>query len=301
MKNKYSPLFEEAGEGSPGGSAPVESTGSLSPTQTTSLSESGTGSGPPADFHSALSVSDEIRQWDGFKNVKNSSDAVTQLYNAQRMIGVEKIAKPQEGWTDDQWNQHYTDLGRPAESKAYIFPELSEDNSGLFNSEAVDGFKDVFHKLGLDQKQAEGIMQAYYDSSIGGHETALAERTEKSNLAMQEIVSEFGDQYEGKMHLAQKAVQEVGLTDTLRELGVDTDPRMIRAFVKIGETMLESTPVDGVPSFNVGGVAQAQHSIEQFKGNQEKLLALHNNQNPGHEAAKSEWTRLHEEAYPVGS
>jgi len=302
MKNKYSPLYEEMGEGSLGGSAPVEPAGSLSTTPTASLSGTdGSSNTPPPDFHSALNVSDEVRGWDGYGNVKDASDAVTQLYNAQKMIGVEKMAKPQEGWTDEQWNQHHIDLGRPVESKGYEFSEISEEHADLFDSEVMDGFKDIFHEAGLSSKQANNIMDAYKESHIemvGAQQEAM----EAQNLAsMNELVSEYGDKFEGNMHLAQKAVQEVGLSDTLKELGVDTDPRLIRAFVQIGSNMLESSPVDGVASFNVNNAAQAQHTISQFSGNADKMAALHDNRHPAHDAVKNEWKTLHETAYPIGS
>ena len=92
------------GEGSP---APSATTGSLT-AEPTAPAATQTGS-----WRDSLNLGDDVKGWTGLENIKDPSDAITQLFHAQKFIGAEKMARPSDQWTEDQWSEHYNSLGRP--------------------------------------------------------------------------------------------------------------------------------------------------------------------------------------------
>ena len=299
MKKRYSPYYEEAGEGAEGAPSSLGA-GSLNPTDGGNLAGAPAPT-PTVGWKESLSVSDDVRGWRGLENVKDPSDAVTQLYNANKLIGVDMMAQPQEGWTEDQWGEHYTSLGRPAESKDYAYPELSDEQSANFEMSELEVMKEPFHKAGLTQAQVSTVMEGYLNAAFDSDDVS-AEASQAEHLAnTAEMVAKYGDLYEGKLNIAQQAAKQYGMAQLLTDHGLDGNPAFIEAFIKIGEATMESSPRDGVASFNVSSVATAQHAITAFQSNSDKIAALHSSANPGHEAAKAEWLQLHEVAFPAGS
>ena len=87
-------------------------------------------------------------------------EALAKSYvNATRMIGQDKVAVPNNNSTEDQWNEVYDKLGRPESPDKYQL-DAKSDVVPLDES-AVKSFAENAHKLGLNNKQAQGILEFY--------------------------------------------------------------------------------------------------------------------------------------------
>ena len=87
-------------------------------------------------------------------------DALAKSYiNAVSMIGSDKIPVPTNNSTEEQWNEIYTKLGRPESPDKYKL-EIKSDAVPIEES-AVKSFAENAHKLGLNNKQAQGILEFY--------------------------------------------------------------------------------------------------------------------------------------------
>ena len=87
-------------------------------------------------------------------------EALAKSYiNATRMIGQDKVAVPNNNSTDDQWNEVYNKLGRPESPDKYKL-EVKSDVVPLDDG-AIKSFAENAHKLGLNNKQAQGILEFY--------------------------------------------------------------------------------------------------------------------------------------------
>ncbi len=75
--------------------------------------------------------------------------------NAEKMIGADKIIKPNQNYTDDDWSNFYTAAGRPDEPGNYTLNYETE------NPDALNAYKAQVHSLGLNDKQAQGILDYY--------------------------------------------------------------------------------------------------------------------------------------------
>lgn len=87
-------------------------------------------------------------------------DALAKSYiNAVSMIGSDKIPVPTNNSTEDQWNEIYSKLGRPESPDKYKLDIKSE--AVPIDENAVKQFAENAHKLGLNNKQAQGILEFY--------------------------------------------------------------------------------------------------------------------------------------------
>ena len=87
-------------------------------------------------------------------------DALAKSYiNATKMIGQDKVAIPNNNSTDDQWNEVYAKLGRPESADKYALDVKSEIVN--LDEGAIKSFTENAHQLGLNNKQAQGILEFY--------------------------------------------------------------------------------------------------------------------------------------------
>jgi len=183
-----------------------------------------------------------------FRNDPNISkftelDALAKSYiNATRMIGQDKVAVPNENSTDDQWNEVYAKLGRPETADKYKL-EAKSDIVPI-DEGAIKTFAETSHKLGLNNKQAQGILE-YYKSMMEGtaqqsridYETSHAE-------AQQQLRQEWGKSYDENVKKA-AAVAKANLGTDILEVQLKDgsvlgdNPTLIKGFLKIANMMSE--------------------------------------------------------------
>ena len=116
-------------------------------------------------------------------------DALAKSYiNAVSMIGQDKVPVPNQNSTEDQWNEVYSKLGRPESPDKYKL-EVNSDVVPLDES-AVKSFAENAHKLGLNNKQAQGILEYYKNSMEGSAQQAQIDTETYQAQAEQELRKE---------------------------------------------------------------------------------------------------------------
>ena len=187
-----------------------------------------------------------------FRNDPNISkfteiDALAKSYiNATRMIGQDKVAVPNENSTDDQWNEVYAKLGRPESADKYKLDVKSE--AVPIEDGAIKQFAETSHKLGLNNKQAQGILE-YYKSMMEGSAQQFKVDTETAQAqAEQQLRQEWGKTFEENVKKAgsvAKANLGVDVLDMQLKDGtrLGDHPDIIKGFAKIADMMSEDTIV----------------------------------------------------------
>ena len=187
-----------------------------------------------------------------FRNDPNISkftelDALAKSYiNATRMIGQDKVAVPNENSTDDQWNEVYTKLGRPETADKYKL-EVKSDVVPI-DEGAIKTFAETSHKLGLNNKQAQGILEFYKNSMEGtAQQSKIDTETAQAN-AEQQLRQEWGKTCEENVKKAgsvAKANLGVEVLDMQLKDGtrLGDHPDVIKGFAKIADMMSEDTIV----------------------------------------------------------
>ena len=122
-------------------------------------------------------------------------EALAKSYvNATRMIGQDKVAVPNNNSTEDQWNEVYDKLGRPESADKYQL-DVKSDIVPL-DEGAIKQFAENAHQLGLNNKQAQGILEFYKNSmESSAQQSKIDNETAQAN-AEQELRKEWGSNYE---------------------------------------------------------------------------------------------------------
>ena len=182
----------------------------------------------------------------------NVGDLAKGYMNAFNLVSRDKIPMPQ---TADEWQEVYNRLGRPNEAAEYnigVRDELPEEFKEIM-SKNMDWFRMTAHELGLNSDQASQLYTKYtdyiYDEAQKQNDLIESEMHEAESA----LRNEYGEAFDGKMLLANRAITEVGGEDLIslfERTGMGRNPTVVKAFIKIGEMISEETGLDvsGQPS-----------------------------------------------------
>ena len=183
-----------------------------------------------------------------FRNDPNISkfteiDALAKSYiNATRMIGQDKVAVPNENSTDDQWNEVYGKLGRPESADKYKLEVQSE--TAPLDESAIKQFAENAHQLGLNNKQAQGILEFYKNSMEGSVQQARVETETAQANAEQELRKEWGRSYDENIKKA-GAIAKANMSEDILNMElkdgtrIGDHPSVIKGFASIANLMSE--------------------------------------------------------------
>jgi len=170
-------------------------------------------------------------------------DALAKSYiNATKMIGQDKVVIPNNNSTEDQWNEVYEKLGRPESADKYSLDVKSEVVN--FDDTAIKSFAEQSHKLGLNNKQAQGILEFYKNNMEGTAQQSKIDTETAQSQAEQELRQEWGRDFEGKVKqagaLAKANINPEVLDMTLSNgTRLGDHPEIIKGFAKIAGMMSE--------------------------------------------------------------
>lgn len=225
--------------------------------------------------------------------------------NAQTLIGKRGLQVPGEGSSESEWNDFYNAIGRPSDASGYqvnmpdnLPKELVADQAEL------DGFKGIAHKLGLTQKQVEGLVQ--FD--IERQTQAYQQMNNKVSSTQSELDAEFeqlaqktfGSNRDAVLDNAGKLISKFApkeFADDIRSL--DNKSLTILASVLDGVTReyINEDDTRGGGS-NISG-QQAQDLLAEAHEIM-KSEAFRNPFDVGHDAAHRKVRENYQRAYPDG-
>jgi hypothetical protein len=210
-------------------------------------------------------------------------DALAKSYiNAVSMIGTDKIPLPGKTATDEQWNEVYNKLGRPESPDKYKL-ELKTDAAPV-DENVIKGFADNAHKLGLNNKQAQGILE-YYKQTLeaSAKDMSVAMETAQANAA-NELRKEWGKSYDENIQKASSIAQTYLGNDVLNTQLRDgtrlgDNPKIVKAFANIAGLLSEDKIV-GTGNDNIAKARDISAEIKEITNN--KQGAYWNRNHPDH-------------------
>ena len=141
---------------------------------------------PPQDWR--MGITDEsLRNQQVFSTIKadNENGALNelakQLYNAQKMIGADKVLRPQASWTPEQVSQWRKDVLHTPDSADKYEVDLSSYKD-VANDTLTKQMKDIAFKSGMSPDQATNFMKEYFSlvqTSKAAQKAAEAEDLKK--------------------------------------------------------------------------------------------------------------------------
>jgi hypothetical protein len=247
------------------------------------------------------SIPEDLRTEPAFNDINNVQDLARSYYNAQRMVGADKIAVPGPNADSTDWSAVYNKLGRPETAADYEF-KGGEDPGSISTSDQLTQFKEKAYEEGLSKKQAENIFDWYNKASVDAHSSIEKSLTERKTFAEEQLHKEYGNAYDERVTLAQRVVQEYGGDDGLQLLedtGLGNDPRVVKMFAKIGMDLSEDSLSvgDGQSSFTMTP-DEAKREIATLQRDNQFMLSYGNSASPTHDEAVVRMAKLFEYAHP---
>ena len=239
---------------------PVETT-STETTQPTAIKSTVSNGDTPASWKN--SISEEFRNDPNIEKF-TEIDALAKSYiNATRMIGQDKVAVPNKNSTEDQWNEVYSKLGRPESADKYALNIESEVVT--MDEGAIKSFAEQSHKLGLNNKQAQGILEFYKNNMESSAKQATIDTETAQAQAETELRAEWGKEFDSNVSKASalaKANMNPEILDMKMQDGtrIGDHPEIIKGFAKIA-SMLSEDKLVSTESESVNSMKDLQSEI----------------------------------------
>ena len=187
-------------------------------------------------------IPEELRNDPNISKFTELESLAKSYVNATRMIGQDKVAVPNNNSTEDQWNEVYDKLGRPESADKYQLDVKSE--TVPLDESAIKSFAENAHKLGLNNKQAQGILEYYKNSMEGSVQQAKIDTETAQAQAEQELRKEWGSNYEANIKKAASVAKanmngeilDMELKDGTR---LGDHPAVIKGFANIANLLSE--------------------------------------------------------------
>ena len=139
------------------------------------------------------SLPDELKMDASLLKFNDVPSLAKSYVNAQRLIGADKIALPSEHATDDEWLEVYDRLGRPQDAKNYDLKYEGESDDQL-----IGAFAETAHGLGLNNKQAQGLLEFYNKLATDSVESMTEAASQATDDGLADLKKEWGRAFDQK-------------------------------------------------------------------------------------------------------
>ena len=229
------------------------------------------------------SISEEYRNDPNIEKFTEADSLAKSYINAVKMIGQDKIVIPTKNSSQEAWDEAYAKLGRPESADKYALDVKSDVVP--FDETAIKSFAEQSHKLGLNNKQAQGILEFYKNNMEGSAQQAKIDTETAQSQAEQQLRQEWGRDFEGKVKqagaLAKANINPEVLDMTLSNgTRLGDHPEIIKGFAKIANMMSEDKIV-ATESENVNTVADIETEISAITNDTDG--PYWNKQHPDHD------------------
>jgi hypothetical protein len=256
---------------------PVETTTTTEPTATPSnVAKSDTPVSPTTETQPVAktwkeAISEEFRNDPNIEKF-TEIDALAKSYiNATQMIGKDKVAVPNKNSTEDQWNEVYDKLGRPESADKYTLNAKSEVVP--IDEGAIKQFAENAHQLGLNNKQAQGILEFYKNNMESMAQQAKVDTETAQAQSEQQLRQEWGREFDTNVKKAgalakanmNPEILDMQLKDGMR---LGDHPEIIKGFAKIAGMMSEDKIVS-TESENVSSNTDVETEISDIMNNKD--------------------------------
>jgi quinol monooxygenase YgiN len=213
------------------------------------------------------------------------------LVDTKRALGAEKLPKPQKNWTDKEYSEFYNALGRPQEPDKYSDPSVAPEEGVAIDQENLKAVKAEFHKLGLTDSQAKGILDYYL--SRENTRTKSARESSQAAIAAADasLRKEWGQKYDMNVELAKAAANKFASQELLQQHG--NNPEFLKFLANVGSNMVEDNATGRGNNQLLPPRVAAEREIMKLKGDQDFMRRFMK----GDKGAVAIWNEQHRLAY----
>ncbi len=225
--------------------------------------------------------------------------------NVQKVIGADKIPRPQDDWTPEQYDDFYTKLGRPANVDDYDLEGVAEVPEGVpFDGEFQSAAVAKMHELGLNSAQVKGLLNFNNEYVGGKHEASAGEIERSVQAGITDLRNEWGKSYDAQVDMATRALNAAAgdSADQIRGIQLadgsllGDNPAIVRAFAAIGGKMSEHGLPGAMPSRSILSPGESLAEIAKLEAEGAHILSDKNH--PEHAIMIEKRNALYTSAYP---
>ena len=244
------------------------------------------------------SLPEQFRQDPAFGNFNSIEDLAKSYSHAARLTGMDKnsiVAVPKDD-NQEAWGKVWDKMGRPSEVKGYEVEQYKDS----IPPEVLGVYAEIAHQNGVSKKAFGAMIGHLVEESKKGEEVLRQQQEQQVSAWQNEVKQEFGAAYDQKIGFAQKAVENFGLTDIVKEnVQFFEHPSIIKALAAIGEKTSEGLVLgNGDVSHGKLGPNEAMMEIARFQADKDISKALMDRNHPQHEFYMKKRSELFKAAYP---
>lgn len=234
------------------------------------------------------------------KDIKTLENLVKSYINAQKMIGGEKVALPKKDWSEDDWNNFYSKLGRPESQDNYDL-ELEDIPEGMQRNEEYENkFKEFAYKNGFTADQTKSLWNFLASNSIDTYKEVMQNENQRLQEGWNNLKKDWGKAYNEKIGIAKKVAALGGqeFIDLIKSKGLSRDPAFVKWAAKFGSMVSEDNlGADGAKTkSDVMTPREAKSKINSIIG--DRNHPYHNKNDARYQEARKEMEELYKFAYP---
>lgn len=190
-----------------------------------------------------------LNHYDKVNKQFKTAEIMKSLVNAKKLVGSEKVPKPQKDWGQDQYNDFFRQVGLPESIDQYEIDSHKGLPEGAKPDEAlIDSFKEAAYNNGVLPHQAEGLVEFFNSHQTQQNEQFIQQAKQEFEEAIMNLKQEYGDALDNKLKSAFNTLQMFA-TDSeiekLRDKGLTDDPDFARILIKVADSRKENNFEEG--------------------------------------------------------
>lgn len=186
---------------------------------------------------------EDLREDPSLATVKNFWGLSKNFVNTKKKVGAETIIRPNEHFTDADWDEFHKAGGRPETAADYSIKRHEEIPKEAMTDEMITGFQDLFHKIGLSKEQSDAIVDYNDNLTLTAMKTMAQQDELDFNNLKDSLVKKWGMAYDQKAHLGNIAIEkgmkgDLDFKERLIEK-INKDPDLIEFASNLGSLFSE--------------------------------------------------------------
>lgn len=245
------------------------------------------------------SLPDDLKNEESLKVIHDIPGLAKSFIHAQKLVGADKVARPNQHWADEDHQRFYDSIGRPILEKYEITPPK---DSKFVDPEWLKELKPIAHKAGVMPKQLEPVLGWFEQKMSKANEDIEAAKVTEVKQGLEGLKKEWGQAYDQKLSYAHSVLKEhaspelFALLNTTPQLG--DNPHVIKLLNAIGEKFYkeDNLPDGGGNPNGKLSPGEAQIKVNGIYADPEH--PYHKSEHPNHKAAIAEVQLLNDMVYP---
>jgi hypothetical protein len=220
---------------------------------------------------------EDIRGYKAFQETENLQSLANQLVNAQSALGKKRLEAPSEDWTDDNWNEFYSNM-RP-ENDEYTVAEIGELNlpdefEGVahpeLHDEGIQQMVDLAGQMGLTQRQFDIMYQTTVQNLMQANQNQGQTVNDSLKEYKASLSVDWQDSFDTNIKQSKEAFSAIAqeipeLNDLVQDPTIANHPGMLKLFHKLATATGDTFPAMSNTASNGFGENSAMNIQAQIR------------------------------------